>query len=701
MLVVGGLVWSRAASLGWPVAILGLAGWGVAVVAKISMERSAARDLEQCENQLGLLTQQLQQTQSEMDELTAQLPKNVGNLQHKMEESEKELATLEQLLPLEANMQTARQRVHTTQRRLDQLTESVKDARARWRSALRRANLPETLSPQAVRQLAEGNEHILQARRQLEQKRAELDSREQELATLASRVTRIAEQLELNYPISDPQQLLNHLSVAVSEQQALYERRKKMRQEDRTIQRQGQKVVIQLREARAQRRSILARTGVESETELRKIAALATQRRILEEEMEEINKQVLLAVGNRFEFELVERELIEHSKEELEERCALLAKQVQQHQTELATLHQQQGAVDVQSKTLLADRQLAETKLELGCIEQKLVEAVQRWRVLAVTAKLLETVRIIYETHRQPQTLIDASRYFEQLTEGQYVRIWTPLTDMSLRVDMVSGESLPLDVLSCGTREAVFLSLRLALVADFARRGVMLPLVLDDVLVNFDRQRAHAAAKVLGTFAQQGHQVLMFTCHEHIVQLFQSLQVEIRHLPNHAALDEPVVQPEEELELEDEEEEVIADDQEELLEEEEEEAIEEEEVENEDVEYELEEAEEILEYEEPDFSLEEEEEEELEFEDDEEDEEDEEELAEYDEWEEEEEEDEDEDEVDPPTFEIVEEDDAEEEEEEEEIELEVKQAAEPHHQRFAWESPERWWDATSGGGAAA
>ncbi len=41
MLVVGGLVWSRVASLGWPVAILGLAGWLVAVVAKISMERSA------------------------------------------------------------------------------------------------------------------------------------------------------------------------------------------------------------------------------------------------------------------------------------------------------------------------------------------------------------------------------------------------------------------------------------------------------------------------------------------------------------------------------------------------------------------------------------------------------------------------------------------------------------------------------------
>ena len=85
-------------------------------------------------------------------------------------------------------------------------------------------------------------------------------------------------------------------------------------------------------------------------------------------------------------------------------------------------------------------------------------------------------------------------------------------------------------MLSSGTREAVFLSLRLALVADFARRGIVLPLILDDVLVNFDRLPRTNAAHVLLDFADHGHQVLMFTCHEHIVELFTGAQVEIRYL---------------------------------------------------------------------------------------------------------------------------------------------------------------------------
>ena len=102
--------------------------------------------------------------------------------------------------------------------------------------------------------------------------------------------------------------------------------------------------------------------------------------------------------------------------------------------------------------------------------------------------------------------------------------MWTPLGEHALRVDDAEGHSLPVEVLSRGTREQLFLSLRLALASSYARRGAPLPLVLDDVLVNFDAERAKAAAAVLRDFAAAGHQLLIFTCHEHIMKLFKSLK---------------------------------------------------------------------------------------------------------------------------------------------------------------------------------
>ena len=125
----------------------------------------------------------------------------------------------------------------------------------------------------------------------------------------------------------------------------------------------------------------------------------------------------------------------------------------------------------------------------------------------------------------------EASSFLSQLTDGKYIRIWTPLGTNQLQIDSHDGKALPLEVLSRGTREAVFIALRLSLAAAYARRGVMLPLVLDDVLVNFDGERALHAAATLQTFAELGHQVMMFTCHDHIVEIFHSIGVEVRQLP--------------------------------------------------------------------------------------------------------------------------------------------------------------------------
>ncbi len=193
--------------------------------------------------------------------------------------------------------------------------------------------------------------------------------------------------------------------------------------------------------------------------------------------------------------------------------------------------HEQLGRWQQESQSLVAGRQASQARVRLGAVEQQLRGAAQRWQVLAATEYLLTGIRKRYERERQPETLREASGYLERLTGGRYRRVWTPLDEHVLRVDDAQGNALPVEVLSRGTREQLFLSLRLALVRWYARRGIDLPLVLDDVLVNFDAGRARAAAEVLCEFAARGHQLLVFTCHEHIYQLFRSLNAAVRELP--------------------------------------------------------------------------------------------------------------------------------------------------------------------------
>ena len=218
----------------------------------------------------------------------------------------------------------------------------------------------------------------------------------------------------------------------------------------------------------------------------------------------------------------------------LEGRSGELRQRLAGIQEQLHGLLEKRGRLSGQLESLAADRRMASKQLDLAVLEKRLEDAVHRWQVLATTCRILDVIREAYQQHRQPETLQEASVYLDRLTQGHYRRVWTPLGDRSLRVDDAQGRALPVESLSRGTREQLFLSLRLALASSYARRGSPLPLVLDDVLVNFDAERAKAAAAVLRDFAAEGHQLLVFTCHEHILKLFKSLKVPVSQLPNNA-----------------------------------------------------------------------------------------------------------------------------------------------------------------------
>ena len=78
-------------------------------------------------------------------------------------------------------------------------------------------------------------------------------------------------------------------------------------------------------------------------------------------------------------------------------------------------------------------------------------------------------------------------------------------------------------LLSRGAAEQLYLCLRLALAAEFGRLTVPLPLVMNDVLVNFDPERTRLSAQVL-LDATPKHQILLFTCHQAAGDLLVDLE---------------------------------------------------------------------------------------------------------------------------------------------------------------------------------
>ena len=112
-----------------------------------------------------------------------------------------------------------------------------------------------------------------------------------------------------------------------------------------------------------------------------------------------------------------------------------------------------------------------------------------------------------------PRLAGEAAALFSRLTGGRYDEV-TLARDLTAKArptgDAVGRDT---DYLSAGAKDQLYLALRLA-VCELALPGDdPCPIVLDDALVNFDRERMERALALLRKLAEK-RQILLFTCHE-------------------------------------------------------------------------------------------------------------------------------------------------------------------------------------------
>jgi uncharacterized protein YhaN len=538
-LVLGGLVLPAefTGNRNFPMVIFGVIAAGISTMIKSHLEHTSARKADGCQKQLTLIARQIEQATEERDELDQQIPDAVGTLSTRLEIAENELARLEELVPLESMRLSSHQESATIRERAKAARINYEKARKRWVASLAAAKLPESWSPSQVRDLAKQYAEVGQVHKQVESSQADQDRRLREAASLKTRVEQLFIDAgitpETNILLEQIRQLRKELATHEAKtteknelKTNLLKYRRKVKSYDRTIRKYEKQREVLLR-------GVNAVDEVDFRNRVQKYLQLHEITRKRDNFAQEINKSIQ---GYCSEEDLI-RWFRPGSRENLETRLPEMRSRMGAVQERLRQLFEKRGALQQQAKLAIEDRRFASKQLELNIVEQKLADAAAKWRTYTVTHALLDNLKLEYERNRQPETLREASEFLSKFTSGQYQRVWTPLGEGRLCVDDHDGRPVPVEQLSRGTREQLFLSLRLALTSWYAKRGKRMPLVLDDVLVNFDNVRAEAAATVLRDFANEGHQLLLFTCHEHIGRIFKNLSVDVRQLPTHEAPD--------------------------------------------------------------------------------------------------------------------------------------------------------------------
>ena len=517
----------------WGLGLLGGICTVMAMVWKSIAENSAQEELDECFRRRESLSREIEDAIVDRDEIDRQLPTGSGTFATRLTAAERELKELEEKVPLQQDRQQADRRTHESKRYASGAEEELKEAKTRWKRALRSAGLPESLSPTNVKHLSEHHEKKSKIQVRLDEQRERIEKLVEDREILVERLQQLNADIGIDTVSDDPQIQLSQLATALSGQREMVERRRELQKAEKDVRRELDGCLKQLRRLHRSREALFAEARVTDEEAVRDQAEKLQLIADLTVRRNSLSEQIHAIIGSHCAEADIERELEENTADELKARWNVLLAKLQDAQGLLGQLHQRHGEVKQEMKTLAEDSRLAAAKFELSCLDRKIDKCAKQWQTLAVTLRMLEDIRESYEAERQPETLGEASVYLSRLTDDKYTRIWTPLGENELRVDNAQGQPMSLDVLSRGTREAIFLSLRLALVAAYGRRGVNIPMILDDVLVNLDAKRAEATVELLCDFAKEGRQLLFFTCHEHIKQMFVKAAVDIRMLPAH------------------------------------------------------------------------------------------------------------------------------------------------------------------------
>lgn len=205
---------------------------------------------------------------------------------------------------------------------------------------------------------------------------------------------------------------------------------------------------------------------------------------------------------------------------ELGESIATLSDTVTELTEQRDSLLRFQAEIESEERRLLQINSVAESQTTIESLKLEAEELAGRLRACLLARQLLRNANARFEDLHQPELLRISSEIFARVTQGRYTSVLKKESGKgeSIFVRNRSGEDILDAHLSRGTREQLYISIRLALVT--RPNSLDLPLLMDDVMVNADIERAQGLANELA-IVSQSRQILYFCAKPDALRLFE------------------------------------------------------------------------------------------------------------------------------------------------------------------------------------
>ncbi len=275
-----------------------------------------------------------------------------------------------------------------------------------------------------------------------------------------------------------------------------------------------------LESAKGQMAELLGIAGCEKPEALAAVIDKFTEYQRLQEKIVD-TEATLAKIGAGLSLEDLAAQASAMNADELPGRIAALQRDIEERiNPEINRISQVIGEENARLAAMDGSARAAEIAEKMEQELARIRRLAERYMQVKIASKILQQEIERYREEHQDPVLTLASAYFKNLTLGSFVRLHTDVDDkgeavlVGVRPD---NGRLTVEKMSSGTRDQLYLALRLATLEWRLETGEPMPFIVDDILINFDDDRSMATLKVLDDLSKK-NQVILFTHHRQIVE---------------------------------------------------------------------------------------------------------------------------------------------------------------------------------------
>jgi uncharacterized protein YhaN len=229
--------------------------------------------------------------------------------------------------------------------------------------------------------------------------------------------------------------------------------------------------------------------------------------------------QSRVGLGNAYE-EFVDSVKVSNL-EENHQRLEIVSEELRQLNETKDRLLEVIGETRIRVDYLVSSEDMSKKQVELEIGRQEIKEYANQWIVNKVALYMLNKARTKYEKERQPSVIKAAEKIFTHTTQGRYKRIFKPMDSDDILIVDEHERTKGLLEMSRGTREQLYLAMRFGLIDEYEKRSEPLPIIMDDVFVNFDDDRNNQIIDRVKYFAKN-RQIVILTCHKRTLEAYSA-----------------------------------------------------------------------------------------------------------------------------------------------------------------------------------